>query len=112
MGDGTLYGLGSLLIGGAFSVVVAWISRPAPPTPQDVPAAIEPDDGRLTTVEGIAAVVVQQGRRIHQLEAEQAGTTARVGALTRYVRVLKGTIASLGGEVPEPVHEDRHLIEQ
>ncbi|MFH9215489.1 hypothetical protein [Streptomyces globisporus] len=117
MSEGTLYGLASLVVGGGFSVAVAWVSRPRSARPEEADA-VEAERQELTTVEGIASVVVQQGRRIHQqdlridqLQEEQAGTVATVGALTRYVRVLRSTISGLGHPVPAPAPEDAHLID-
>ncbi|MFI6143232.1 hypothetical protein ACIBCC_34170 [Streptomyces griseus] len=41
-----------------------------------------------------------------------AGTVARIGALTRYGRLLRSTITGLGHPVPAPSPEDAHLIDQ
>ncbi|MER8266958.1 hypothetical protein [Streptomyces griseus] len=35
-----------------------------------------------------------------------------IGALTRYVRLLRSTITGLGHPVPAPSPEDAHLIDQ
>ncbi|WP_262058506.1 hypothetical protein [Streptomyces sp. STR69] len=114
-GDMTLYGLIAIVAGSVTSVAIALINRDRPD--EDPPAlglAIVEDlaDPDLTTVEGIARMVVRQGRRIRQLELAQADDRARIGAMSRYMHVLKTTIRTLGGSVPEPDPRDAHLIDQ
>ncbi|MET9707723.1 hypothetical protein [Streptomyces griseus] len=104
MGESAL-GLVSLVVGGCFSVAVAWVSRPRAQQEQ-------PTDDELSSVEGIAQVVAGQGAQIHQLEQQHPGTVAQIGALTRYVRLLRSTITGLGHPVPAPSPEDAHLIDQ
>ncbi|WP_106967210.1 hypothetical protein [Streptomyces sp. Tu 6176] len=112
----TLYGLLAIVAGSVTSVVIALINRPrgdpAADGPGGGPPVDEVDDPDLTTVEGIARMVVRQGRRIRQLEVAQADDRARIGAMSRYMHVLKQTIRSLGGQVPEPDPRDSHLIDQ
>lgn len=116
-GDMTLYGLIAIVAGSVTSVVIALINRDRPePEPPAVagpaPAAEEIDDPDLATVADIARMVVRQGRRIRQLEVAQADDRARIGAMSRYMHVLKSTIRALGGSVPEPDPRDVHLIDQ
>ncbi|MFJ2731383.1 hypothetical protein [Streptomyces sp. NPDC087317] len=113
-GPMTAYGLLAILAGSVTSVVIALINRDRadPPEPGPAPAIEDVDDPDLTTVEGIARMVVRQGRRIRQLEVAQADDRARLGAMSRYMHVLKQTIRQLGGEVPEPDPRDAHLIDQ
>ncbi|WP_327403812.1 hypothetical protein OG194_29525 [Streptomyces sp. NBC_01288] len=118
-GDGTLFGLLSILAGSVTSIVIALVTRSkggeldtGPSAPALAPAMEDdPDDADLTTVEGIARMVVRQGRRIRQLEAASATDRARIGALYRYMLVLKSTITRLGAPVPEPDPRDADLIE-
>ena len=118
-GDGTLFGLLSILAGSVTSIVIALVTRSKGSEPDGGPSAPalvsamedDPDDADLTTVEGIARMVVRQGRRIRQLEAASATDRARIGALYRYMLVLKGTITRLGAPVPEPDPRDADLIE-
>lgn len=118
-GDGTLFGLLSILAGSVTSIVIALVTRSkagesdaGPTAPMLVPVAEDDaDDADLTTVEGIARMVVRQGRRIRQLEAASATDRARIGALYRYMLVLKATITRLGAPVPEPDPRDADLIE-
>jgi hypothetical protein len=111
--DMTLYGLLATLGGTAASVLIAFINRDRADPPDAGGPALEEaaDDPDLTTVEGIARMVVRQGRRIRQLEVAQADDRARIGAMSRYMHVLKQTIRSLGGSVPEPDPHDAHLID-
>ncbi|MFF6829656.1 hypothetical protein [Streptomyces longwoodensis] len=119
MTDSTLYGLASLVIGGIVSIAVAWISRPKPPEPLPAQAADRALEGAdLTTVPGLAAVVLQQNQRISDLEEreeearEHASMQDRViAALRRYVLQLQGALTRAGTEVPEPEGEDRRLIQ-
>ncbi|MFD0053054.1 hypothetical protein ACFVHR_04920 [Streptomyces sp. NPDC127168] len=113
----TLYGLLAIVAGSVTSVAIALINRdrgePADPGGVQGPAAAEDvDDPDLTTVEGIARMVVRQGRRIRQLEVAQADDRARIAAMSRYMHILKQTIRTLGGSVPEPDPRDVHLIDQ
>ncbi|MFF6985582.1 hypothetical protein [Streptomyces sp. NPDC010273] len=118
-GDGTLFGLLSILAGSVTSIVIALVTRSKGGEPETGPSAPaltpvvedDPDDADLTTVEGIARMVVRQGRRIRQLEAASTTDRARIGALYRYMLVLKGTITRLGAPVPEPDPRDANLIE-
>jgi hypothetical protein len=106
----TLYGLLATLGGSAAAVLIALINRDrGDPEPGVLEEAA--DDPDLTTVEGIARMVVRQGRRIRQLELAQADDRARIGAMSRYMHVLKQTIRQLGGSVPEPDPHDAHLID-
>ncbi|MYS15149.1 hypothetical protein [Streptomyces sp. SID4982] len=111
----TLYGLIAIVAGSITSIAIALINRPRG-EPATEPAALaavveETDDPDLTTVEGIARMVVRQGRRIRQLEQAQADDRERMGAMTRYMHVLKDKIRELGGVVPEPAPRDAHHIE-
>lgn len=118
-GDGTLFGLLSILAGSVTSIVIALVTRSKAGEPDAGPTAAmlgpvvddDADDADLTTVEGIARMVVRQGRRIRQLEAASALDRARIGALYRYMLVLKSTITRLGAPVPEPDPRDADLIE-
>jgi hypothetical protein len=115
-GDMTLYGLIAIVAGSVTSVAIALINRDRPDEdpPALGPAAAVEDlaDPDLTTVEGIARMVVRQGRRIRQLELAQADDRARIGAMSRYMHVLKQKIREMGGSVPEPDPRDAPLIDQ
>ncbi|MFB7285423.1 hypothetical protein [Actinacidiphila glaucinigra] len=112
MSDGTLYGLASLVLGGAFSMGVAWVSRPKQEQPK--PAGEGPD---LSTVAGLADAVVAlhergetQDERITELEEAQRQDRLRIGAFRRYLGVLQTALRRAGLPVPEPAPEDRELI--
>ncbi|MEU8710930.1 hypothetical protein [Streptomyces sp. NPDC048663] len=107
----TLYGLLAILAGSVTSVVLAVINRDRPDPPAEA-VVEEVNDPDLTTVEGIARMVVRQGRRIRQLEVAQADAQDRIGAMSRYLHTLKQTIRQLGGSVPEPDPRDAHLIDR
>ncbi|MER5653417.1 hypothetical protein ABT076_10420 [Streptomyces sp. NPDC002131] len=121
MNESTLYGAVSIIVGGLVSIAVAWISRPRIPVEQSLqerPADRALENADLTTVPGLAAVVLQQNTRISELEdrEEQARQHASrqdkvIAALRRYVLVLQETIRGAGTSVPEPVAEDRELIQ-
>lgn len=105
-------GLIAILVGGAVSIAVAWISRPRPVV-ADGPA----DAPDLTTIAGIAAVVAQQGEqlreaedRIEGLEAARVADGRVIRALRRYVAQLQEALRQLGTEVPEPSEDDAPLI--
>ncbi|MGW4670063.1 hypothetical protein [Streptomyces sp. NPDC004324] len=113
--DMTLYGLLATLGGSLAAIVIALINRDrsdTTDTPTTVASVEETDDPDLTTVEGIARMVVRQGRRIRQLEVAQADDRAKLGAMSRYMHVLKQKIREMGGSVPEPDPRDSHLIER
>ncbi|MGW2582138.1 hypothetical protein ACWCYZ_12500 [Streptomyces virginiae] len=105
-------GLIAILVGGAVSIAVAWISRPRAVIadgPVDVPD--------LTTIAGIAAVVAQQGEqlrdaeeRIVDLESQRATDGRLIRALRRRCAQLETALRQLGGEVPEPAPDDAPLI--
>lgn len=115
-GDMTLYGLIAIVAGSVTSVVIAFINRDRPDA--ESPPVLGPavpenvDDPDLTTVEGIARMVVRQGRLIRQLQLADQDKQARLGAMSRYMHVLKTTIRTLGGSVPEPDPRDAPLIDQ
>ncbi|MFJ3170648.1 hypothetical protein ACIPJK_07660 [Streptomyces roseus] len=105
-------GLIAILVGGAVSIAVAWISRPRP-APADAPD----DAPDLTTITGIARVVAQQGEQLREAEARIQGLEiAReadgrvIRALRRYVAQLQEALRQLGTEVPEPAPDDAPLI--
>ncbi|MFJ2514709.1 hypothetical protein ACIPEL_15445 [Streptomyces griseoviridis] len=120
-----LYGILSGVGGALTALGIAFINSgrgrrgeapaPAPaaaPVPAPVPAGVEADDDPdLTTVEGIARIVLRQGRRIRQLEDGATRDRERIAAMSRYLSVLIGTIRQLGGVVPEPDPHDRDLID-
>ncbi|WNI16603.1 hypothetical protein [Actinacidiphila sp. ITFR-21] len=103
----TWYAVAALAITTGGAVLTAWLARGRDQAPIQMPAgqrdALAGAD--LTTIAGIASVVVEQSQRI-------TGTEARVGALSRYVTTLKDTIRDLGGDPPDPDPADRPLIEQ
>ncbi|MFE1926545.1 hypothetical protein ACFW91_28790 [Streptomyces asoensis] len=117
-GDMTLYGLVAIVAGSLTSIAIAIINRDRPDA--DAPAVLGPataaaeeiDDPDLATVADIARMVVRQGRRIRQLEVADQNKEARLGAMSRYMHVLKSTIRTLGGSVPEPDPRDAPLIDQ
>ncbi|MGW4705005.1 hypothetical protein [Streptomyces sp. NPDC004285] len=110
-------GVLSILVGGVVSVAVAWISRPGarkPPDDEAESTEVRPD---LSTIAGIAQVVVQQGEdarkdrgRITELEAAREHDARVIGALRRYVLALKTAMRDRGMEPPEPAPDDAPLI--
>ncbi|MGW6418855.1 hypothetical protein [Streptomyces sp. NPDC055055] len=111
-------GVLSILVGGGVSVAVAWIGRPGARKPPDEEAA-EPAEARpdLSTIAGIAQVVVQQGEdarkdraRITELEAGREHDARVMAALRRYVLALKTAMRDRGMEPPEPAPDDAPLI--
>lgn len=100
MPDGGLYGIAALVIGGAFSMGVAYIGRP-----KNEP--VEPD---LSTLAGVAAAFVEQSHRIDVLEVEQQQDRARIGAFSRYMATLQDALRRAGLPVPDPAPEDAPLI--
>jgi len=110
-------GVLSILVGGVVSVAVAYVSRPGARKAE--PSEAEPSEARpdLTTIAGIAQVVVQQGEdarkdraRIAELEAAREHDARVIAALRRYVLALKGAIRDAGLEPPEPAPEDAPLV--
>jgi hypothetical protein len=107
----------SILVGGVSAVAVAWISRPRArkdPEGETEAAEARPD---LTTIAGIAQVVVQQGEdarkdraRITELEAGRERDARVIAALRRYVIALKTAMRERGVEPPEPAPDDAPLI--
>lgn len=108
------YAVLALFVTTAGGVLTAWVGR-GRTTEQEIAvserAPTELMGADLTTLAGLATVVSRQSQKISLLETEQVTTTARLGALTRYVPVLRQTIQSLGGEVPRPDPADAHLID-
>lgn len=114
MADGGLYGYASLFIGGAVAMGVAWVSR--------VPRAeLEPD---MTTIEGLARVVTEQGKTItmqgdkiavlEQRNREHTEHSAlqdrTIRALRRWALALETALRGTGADVPDPEPEDAPLI--
>ncbi|MFD7964103.1 hypothetical protein ACFV5J_25200 [Streptomyces zaomyceticus] len=109
----------SILVGGVSAVAVAWISRPGARKQGPGDEAVEAVETRpdLTTIAGIAQVVVQQGEdarkdrgRISELEAGRQHDARVIGALRRYVLALKTAMRDAGVEPPEPAPDDAPLI--
>ncbi|MEV7422887.1 hypothetical protein [Streptomyces sp. NPDC091212] len=109
----TWWGVIALAITTVGGVATAWMARERPREVRvPEPSAPELAGADLSTLAGIATVVARQSRKISSLETEQAATVARLGALSRYIRVLQGTIRQAGLPVPEPDPSDLPLIDQ
>ncbi|MEV8042474.1 hypothetical protein AB0P02_01335 [Streptomyces griseoluteus] len=122
MSDG-LYGLLSIVLGGIVSIIVARISRPAP-APPPPPVSLEKKEREsalagadLSTVPGLASVLVRQEERIGHLEdqVEQAQEHSLfqdrvIAALRRYALLLEAALTRSGTPVPEPEDGDKELI--
>ncbi|MFB7776937.1 hypothetical protein [Streptomyces bauhiniae] len=121
MSDG-LYGLLSIVLGGIVSIIVARISRPAP-APPPPPVSLEKKErpvlegADLSTVPGLAAVMVRQETRIGHLEEQVAQAREHslfqdrvIAALRRYALLLEGALTRSGTPVPEPEDGDKELI--
>ncbi|MEW2567620.1 hypothetical protein [Streptomyces sp. NPDC047070] len=118
-GDMGVYGTIAAVAGTMGGVVIALINRdrgnladPAAPQPGPERVVEEVDDPDLQTVEGIARMVMRQGRLIRQLQDADQLKQRRLDAMTRHVRVLEGTIRQLGGVVPDPPPQDAPLIDR
>ncbi|MGW2209898.1 hypothetical protein [Streptomyces sp. NPDC001781] len=122
MSDG-LYGLLSIVLGGIVSIIVARISRPAP-APPPPPVSLEKKEREsplagadLSTVPGLASVLVRQETRIGHLEEQVAQAREHsllqdrvIAALRRYILLLEGALTRSGTPVPEPENGDKELI--
>lgn len=111
-----LYGITALVLGGGFSMGVAYLSRPKPEhAERRARAGAEQPD--LTTIAGLADAIVadrreieEQGLRIRTLEHEKVADRKEISALRRYMRTMKDALLRADIPVPEPAPRDAQFI--